>query len=187
MENDTKTVYKVPERNLAATITSKNFGIACSAIATYSREMEKEINRRKRFEEDKNSQYVGEIKTHVKVTATLVHTTELESQYGVTHLYKFKDENSNVLVWFASNIYWNPITGQDIVLGDVVVLDATVKGHEEYKGRDSDSPAIKQTIITRCKAWQSPEEKKAAAKARKIANDARKAAYVASLPQEVQF
>lgn len=160
--------YNLSLLSQAATITAKNFGLVCSAIATYNREMEREINRRKRFAEDTNSQYVGEIGQRTKLTATLVYTTSLESQFGVTQLYKFKDENGNVLVWFSSNVYWNTITGRDIELGDTVILDAGIKAHEEYKG-------IKQTTITRAKAYVSPEEKKAAAKARAAQRKAEKA------------
>jgi hypothetical protein len=160
--------YNLSLLSQAATITAKNFGLVCSAIATHSREMEREINRRKRFEDDSNSQYVGEVGSRTKLTVTLVYTTSLESQFGVTHLYKFKDENGNVITWFASSIYWNTITGMDIAIGDTVVLDAGIKKHEEYKG-------IKQTMITRAKAYVSPEEKKAASKARAAQRKAEKA------------
>jgi hypothetical protein len=152
--------YNLSLLGQGATITSKGFGLACSAIPTYLREMEREINRRKRMEEDSQSVYVGEVGTRIKITATLVHTMDFGSDFGVTHMYKFKDESGNVLVWFASSVYWNPATGQDIAMGDTVVLNASIKKHEDFRG-------IKQTILTRAKAWVSPEEKKAIAKAYK--------------------
>lgn len=146
--------------------TTKNFGLACSAIPTYLREMEREINRRTRFEDDSKSSFVGTVGTRDKLTLTLVFTRDIEHEgyaYGsgtVTHLYKFKDEAGNVVTWFASNVYFNPTTQQDINIGDTVVLVGTVKKHEEYQG-------VKQTVITRCAEWKSKEQKKAEAKARK--------------------
>jgi hypothetical protein len=172
--------YNLSLLGQGATITCKSFGLACSAIPTYLREMEREINRRKRMEEDSNSVYVGEVGTRIKITATLVHTTDLESDFGVTHLYKFKDESGNVLMWFASSIYWNPLTGQDIAMGDTIVLDASIKKHEEYKG-------IKQTMITRAKAWVSPEEKKAAAKTRKAERVAEQKFHDANIAANPNF
>ena len=65
-----------------------------------------------------------------------------------------------MFVWFASNVYWNPTTQQDIALGDTVVVTATVKAHEEYEG-------VKQTVITRCTEYKSKEQKKAEAAERK--------------------
>jgi hypothetical protein len=153
-------LYSLSLLGQGATFTEKNFGLACSAIPTYLREQEQEINRRKRFESDAASQYIGTVGSRERVTATLVFTTDFETNFGVTHLYKFKDEAGNILVWFASSVYYNTVTGQDINIGDTVTLNATVKSHEDYKG-------VKQTIITRCTAWKSPEEKKAAKKAAK--------------------
>ncbi len=163
-------MYNLSVIGAGATFTTKNFGIACSAIPTYLREMEREINRRKKFEADLSSQYVGEIGKRETFEATLVYTTDLESQFGVTHLYKFKDAAGNILVWFASSVFYNVAAGRDIDLGDTVKFDATVKNHEEYKG-------IKQTQITRGVWWISKEEKKAAAKIRKAERDAEKAEH----------
>jgi len=171
-ENLNDYMYNLSVLGKGATFTSKNFGIACSAIPTYMREMEREINRRKQFESDKNSQYVGEVgKRSDFLNLTLVFTRDLESDWGVSHLYKFKDAAGNVIVWFSSNVYYNPATEQDINVGDVVSLTATVKKHEEYAGTDQRTgeqrEAVKQTTISRAKAYQTKEEKKAAAKARK--------------------
>lgn len=170
-------LYNLSVLGQAATFTTKNFGLACSAIPTYLREMEREINRRKRFAEDSASQHFGTEGARIeKMDLTLVFTRDIEKEgyaYGrgtVTHMYKFKDAAGNVAVWFASNVYWNPATQQDINIGDTVSLTGTVKKHDEYNG-------VKQTIITRCAPYVSKEEKKAAAKARKAERDAaRKAA-----------
>jgi len=153
-------MYNLSVLGQGASFTTKNFGLACSAIPTYLREMEKEINRRKRFESDAASQYVGTPGERSKFTLTLVFTRDCESQFGVSYMYKFKDEDGNILVWFASNVFFNDALGADINIGDTVVVDARVKSHEMYQ-------EVRQTLITRCKTWVSAEDKKAAAKARK--------------------
>lgn len=140
-EKDGPKTFKVPEENLPTL-----------------RERIAKLN--KKFEADLSSAYVGEIGKRETFEATLVYTTNLESQFGVTHLYKFKDAAGSILVWFASSVFYNVAAGRDIDLGDTVKFDATVKNHEEYKG-------IKQTQITRAVWWISKEKKKAAAKARK--------------------
>jgi hypothetical protein len=173
-------MYNLSILGQGATFTTKNFGLACSAIPTYLREMEQEINRRKRFESDANSQYIGTEGERIeKLTLTLVFTRDCESQYGVTHLYKFKDDAGNVCTWFASNVYFNTATNQDINIGDTIVVTATVKGHEEYKG-------VKQTMLTRCKEFKTKEQKKAEAKVRKAGREKVEAEYAAAARERDQ-
>ena len=58
-----------------------------------------------------------------------------ETQFGLLHIYEFKDANGNTVVWKTSS-------GKDIPESGVVV--GTVKAHEEYDG-------IKQTVILRAR------------------------------------
>lgn len=163
-------MYNLSLLGQGAMFTTKNFGLACSAIPTYLREKEREINRRKQFESDKNSQYVSEVGKRDRFDVTLVYMRSFESTFGTMHMHKFRDAAGNVIVWFASNIYWNPITKQDINIGDSVSLTGTVKAHEEYWGRDVEhlkDKGVKQTVITRCTEFKSKEQKKAEAAARK--------------------
>ena len=153
-------MYNLSILGQGAVFSSKNIGLACSAIPTYLREKEQEINRRKRYDDGKNSVYVSEVGKRDRFEVTLVYMRSFESTFGTMHMHKFKDAAGNVIIWFASNIYWNPTTKQDIDLGDTVVLTGTVKAHEEYEG-------VKQTIITRCTEYKSKEQKKAEAKERK--------------------
>jgi hypothetical protein len=153
-------MYNLSVLGKGAMFTTKNFGLACSAIPTYLREKEREINKRKQYEDYKNSQYVGTVGKRDRFELTLVYMREFESDFGVTHMHKFRDESGNVFIWFASNIYWNPVKKQDIDLGDTVTLYGTVKAHEEYDG-------IKQTKLSRCVEWKSKEQKKAEAAERK--------------------
>ena len=58
-----------------------------------------------------------------------------ETQFGLLHIYEFKDASGNTVVWKSSS-------GKDIPESGVVA--GTVKSHEEYNG-------IKQTVILRAK------------------------------------
>lgn len=165
-------MYNLSILGQGATFTSKNFGLACSAIPTYLREMEREINRRKQFEDDAKSVHVGTVGVKFEGwTLTLVHTMDFESDWGVSHMYKFKDEAGNVVVWFSSNVYFNDAAGRDINVGDTVVLSGSVKKHETYNGKGRSLVGVQQTIVTRCKTYKSKEQKKAEAKARKDQRD----------------
>jgi len=167
-ENLNDYMYNLSILGQGATFTTKNFGLACSAIPTYLREMEREINRRKQFEGDAASQFVSEVGKRTDfMNVTLMFTRDFDGLYGTTHMYKFKDEAGNVIVWFSSNVYFNPATKQDINVGDVVSLTAKVKKHELYQDREQQYPAVKQTVISRATEFKTKEQKKAEAKQRK--------------------
>jgi hypothetical protein len=167
-ENLNDYMYNLSIIGQGATFTTKNFGLACSAIPTYLREMEREINRRKQFEGDANSQFVSEVGKRTDfMNLTLMFTRDFDGLYGTTHMYKFKDEAGNVIVWFSSNVYFNPATKQDINVGDVVSLTAKVKKHEQYQDRDGKYAPVNQTVISRATEYKTKEQKKAEAKQRK--------------------
>lgn len=167
-ENLNDYMYNLSLLGQGATFQTKNFGLACSAIPTYLREMEREINRRKQFEGDAASQFVSEVGKRTDfMNLTLMFTRDFDGLYGSTHMYKFKDEAGNVIVWFSSSVYWNPTTKQDINIGDTVNLTAKVKKHELYQDREQKYPAVQQTVITRATEYKSKEQKKLEAKQRK--------------------
>lgn len=178
-ENLNDYMYNLSIIGQGATFTTKNFGLACSAIPTYLREMEREINRRKQFESDEKSQYVGEVGARLPfLNLTLVFTRDMENDWGVSHMYKLKDEAGNVIVWFSSSVYFNPATKQDINVGDVVSLTASVKKHEEYRDREGKYAPVKQTFITRAVEYRTKEQKKAQTKANKAEREATAAQQV---------
>jgi len=134
-------MYNLSLLGEGATFTTKEFGLAISAIAVFGREREREINRNKRFAEDKNSQYVGEVgKRSTFANLTLVYTQTFKSDWGTSTLYKFKDATGNIVVWFASGT--NPLNLE--VNGEPITLVASVKKQEEREG-------VKQTTISRAK------------------------------------
>ena len=155
--------YNLSLLGQGATFTTRNFGLAISAISVWAKEQEREINRIKRFAEDANSQYVGTVGVRSTFSAlTLVYTQDFESDWGVSHLYKFKSSEGNILVWFSSAVL--SVGNSDIEVGDVVSLVASVKKQEERNG-------VKQTTITRAKIEPrklSKEEKKAISKLKRV-------------------
>lgn len=84
----------------------------------------------------KLSNYLGKVGEKIEVNfVSGKQVACCETQFGLLHIYEFKDVNGNVIVWKSSS-------GKDIPESGTVT--GTVKAHEEYNG-------IKQTIILRAK------------------------------------
>lgn len=82
------------------------------------------------------SDYLGSIGE--KISVNFVSGREVaccETQFGLLHIYEFKDMNGNTIVWRSSSSKDIPESG---------VVAGTVKAHEEYNG-------VKQTVILRAK------------------------------------
>lgn len=143
-------------------VTGRNLGILAAAVATWAKELEREINRRKRFEADTNSKFVGEVGKRIFFVATLVYTNSYENDWGVSHLYKMKTPEGDIISTFASNQLWTPISG-DFKLGETIRLKGTVKKHEERGG-------VKGTLMTRVVLGIEPtkEQKKTLTKLGKV-------------------
>jgi hypothetical protein len=95
-----------------------------------------------------SSEYIGEIGKRITIKITdLQLVTSWETDWGITHLYKFRDENGNVIVWFASSTfgYWGDDGEWHPYDNSLKAIKATIKAHEERDG-------VKQTIVSRCKA-----------------------------------
>jgi len=116
-------------------ITTKQSGIVASAIIAYK----KEIERKAEEANTKPFEWVGTIKKRQEFdNLTLVFSTSFDSMYGPVYLYKFQDQDGNVLVWKTGSFFdW--YDGETVVSGK-----ATVKAHDEYRG-------TKQTVVTRAK------------------------------------
>jgi hypothetical protein len=133
----------------ATSVTGKNFGILVSAINAFSKEKEFVIRRNARIEADSKSEFIGTIGERITIeNATVVYTNTFETQYGVTHFFKFK-VGDNVVVYFASNKMFEQ--------GEVIPqMTARVKAHENRV--DNYNPqGVKQTIITRATLPKPPK------------------------------
>lgn len=145
--NDNDYLYNLSLLGQGATFTSRNFGLATSAITTWAKEQEREINRRKRFAEDLNSQFIGTIGERIVFTATVVYTNVYESDFGKSHFYKLKTDEGNILGYFASqDMGWE--------IGQKLTLKGTVKKQEARKD-------VKTTTVTRCALFVPKDVEKA--------------------------
>lgn len=136
------------EHNLRVVMASdamptKAAGIAASAYPAYQRHLGREAERRARRESAATSRFLGEVGGKIDLRATVIGHREIDGSYGVTHLYRFLDDEGNRLSWFASS-------EQDIAEGDAVVLRATVKQHRAWEG-------IEETQVTRAKVAKVTE------------------------------
>ena len=87
------------------------------------------------------SEYVGEIgdKIEAKLTFKSEHSFETHyTYYGeLNFIYKFADQDGNIIVWKTTKCL-------DLKEGEEYIVKGKIKDHNEYKGE-------KQTILTRCK------------------------------------
>ena len=103
------------------------------AIERYKEEKKRQEEKEKLAAE---SNYLGSVGE--KISVNFVSGREVaccETQFGLLHIYEFKDASGNVIVWKSSSSKDIPENG---------VVAGTVKAHEEYDG-------IKQTVILRAK------------------------------------
>ena len=119
-------------------VKMKDIGYIAYLPQGYAKYLEKEKERAKRVADDSTSDYFGEVGKRYRsvkfVTFSMI--TSYETMYGVTHIYKFKLANGEILIWKTSNFIDDEIAFE--------LIDFTVKEHSEYN-------TVKQTNITRAK------------------------------------
>lgn len=114
----------------ATVVPGRSTGLAACVYAMHARELDKRAERAAA----RPSEYVGEVGKRLRwLRLSVVSTKDVGGQFASV-LHVFRDEAGNMLKWFSS--------GKTLEQGKAVIVDATVKAHEEYKG-------AKQTLITR--------------------------------------
>jgi len=114
-------------------VPMKMFGTACSMIATF-RNIKRERLEKKEYPE---SNWVGDLKDRIEVTALCAYVREIETDFGVSVLYAMIDEKTgNKFKTFYSGYKWS------MEQGETYTFKGTVKKHETY----ADS---KNTVLTR--------------------------------------
>lgn len=111
-------------------------GLLVSAPKAISRYYELKKIQEEKEKLAKSSNYIGSVGE--KISVNFVSGREVaccETQFGLLHIYEFKDANGNAVVWKSSSSKDIPESG---------IVAGTVKAHEEYDG-------IKQTVILRAK------------------------------------
>lgn len=127
-------------------ITRKQFGYVCSMVPTFRKMMDR-IEERKRNEADKVNEWLGEIKQRAVFSSlTVVRISGYESDFGSGDIIKLEDAQGRRLTWFTTSYH-------QMVEGGVYDLRATVKAHQEWKGR-------KDTLISRAKVEKVISEPK---------------------------
>lgn len=107
-----------------------------------------------RHPEEHTSEYVGEVGKRLKgLKLTVTFTTTFEGfkhsywDDGIKYFYSMRDADGNIFTYTTSSELGSAIEGKGwrgIEEGESIILDGTVKSHNEYKGD-------KQTVLNRCK------------------------------------
>lgn len=116
-------------------VGARQYGYAASIISAYNRTLMDKIIKERQEKTKAVSQYVGEIGKRQNFTVMVEKVLALETAYGTSHMHIMTDDHGNRLTWFS--------TGKVLDTGVLMVIKATPKKFEEYKG-------CKQTILTRC-------------------------------------
>ena len=140
-----KTVMELPDEpyynNLKTVLANEyvpldKLGLLVSAPKAISRYYEFKKMQEEKEKLAKSSNYLGSVGE--KISVNFISGREAaccETQFGLLHIYEFKDANGNTVVWKSGSSKDIPESG---------VVTGTVKAHEEYDG-------VKQTVILRAK------------------------------------
>lgn len=119
--------------NVTEEYTRKSGFVAYSYIAMQE-QIEKENKEKIRQEENKKSNYIGNIKDKIEIKVTVVNSFRYETEYGINYINIFKDAQGNIYKWNTSKFFKND---------KKMILAGTIKAHEKYDGQ-------KQNVLTRC-------------------------------------
>jgi hypothetical protein len=117
----------------------RRMGVAVSGVAALQRAKERALRLTKERGEAATSEWLGaegERLRGLKVTQVSSRVVG-GGAWGECILVKFRDEAGNLLSWFTG-------VGTEAASGEQLVIDGTVKKHNEYQG-------VKETVLTRVK------------------------------------
>lgn len=130
-------------------VATKRIGILCSLIATYGREMEKNIERSKMV-----NAYVGTVGDRREFKAVYAGENSFQTDFGTLFIARFRSDDG-LLVYKGGSPWWPT----DVKAGDEVVFVGSIKEHALYNGTC-------QTLVARCKIGPIPVKVK---KSKKLA------------------
>lgn len=114
-------------------VPMKHVGLTVSMVPSYQRAAAEKKNA-----DESTSEFVGQIWDKLNgIEATVAFSKEINTDYGVSVLYIFKDAAGNDYKTFYTGSKWTCYEG------DEVILTGTVKDHQVYQGK-------KATMLTRC-------------------------------------
>lgn len=127
-------------------VPHKHIGIVASMISAYEREVTKQKKYEKKAEEGQASEWQGELKDRLKgIRVTCTYKRHIDTDFGSSTLYTFKDAAGNIYKTFYSGYTW------DVEVDGTVLIDGTVKKHAEFNG-------VKDTMLNRVSVHEAPEE-----------------------------
>lgn len=112
-------------------------------MAAYQRHLGKLAERQREAEAAASSpsSHLGEVGERLRGLRLRCESARgMDSHWGTTILYKFHDRAGNVLSWFSSG-------GAELEPGAEYLVDATVKGHGEFRG-------VAETQLTRARVLE---------------------------------
>ena len=121
-------------------VSSRNIGLVASAPQTLARFEEKTLARKAAAEGPQSEWFGTKGDKGVLFTGVIEGVRYIDSQWGSTVLYTFRNAEGTVAKWFASS----EALGDTTVIGTTVTIKGTIKNHDEFKG-------VKSTVLTRCK------------------------------------
>ncbi len=141
--------------SLECGIPVKKLGLVASAVGSYLRAKERELQFKAKAKVGGKSVFIGSKgdkigrsltakdrragkQKYPQLNVECIGSREFEGNYGTTTLYTFLSKGGNVLTWFASG----PDSYHGIKKGKRYTLVASIKGHKEFGG-------VNQTQITR--------------------------------------
>ena len=130
-------------------VPAKMMGYACSMIKAYEKAMAREEKIKEREEKEKGmpkSEHVGSVGERLRgIRVEVLFVKHLETDFGESTLYTFRDALGNVYKTFYSGYSWSAEKE------DVLIMDGTVKKHAEWMGK-------KETMLNRVSVKEAPEE-----------------------------
>lgn len=127
----------------AEMVSSRNYGLLCSAPQAWARFLEKSFIKER--EAAPVSEWFGEIGERWEMSLTLKAVKYIESAYGCSTLHTFSDDKGNVFKWFASSTD----LGDDV--DSTFRIAAGIKAHSEWRGN-------RETGLTRAKVIATDAE-----------------------------
>ncbi len=123
-----------------AGITSmRSIGLAGAIPTAHARHLEREVKRK--FERESTlDEFFGAVGEKINRKLTILAIKTMESQWGVTTLFNFRDDDGRLFSWFSSI----DRIDEKFKVGQDVTAKATIKKHDKFKG-------VRQTMITRAK------------------------------------
>lgn len=122
------------------TIGSDQVNLVANLIDTYQNMLSEA-----EFAEDGSaSEHIGTVHVELHKRCTVIQKRKIPTRFGVSNLIKFRDEDGNILAWWASKM---PVFD----VGAEVRLIGKVKKHDSYNG-------VLETYVTRCKLSLAPSK-----------------------------